>query len=60
LVLKAPIKPAALVRTVNRSKFELFDKQRIRRRALKYDKSVFKKKIEGFIKEKYEKKSAGA
>ncbi|MDD5594060.1 MAG: glycosyltransferase, partial [Candidatus Margulisbacteria bacterium] len=52
--------PAALVRAVNRSKFELFDKQRIRRQALKYDKSVFKKKMEDFIKEKYEEKSSGS
>ena len=47
----------SLVNAVNKLRFMLFDKNRIREQALKFDKSVFKIKIERFVSEKYEKRS---
>jgi len=41
---------------LRRFKFELFDKQKIRAHALKFDLKEFKQKIGDFVKEKYEKK----
>jgi glycosyltransferase involved in cell wall biosynthesis len=52
--------PAALVAAVERFKFAVFDKGAIRRHALQFDKNVFKKKIESFVRKKYEEKSARA
>lgn len=45
-----------LVQAVRRFRFEIFDKNRIREHALRFDKKVFKQKIEGFVREKYEEK----
>jgi len=50
--------PQALIQAVMRFKFERFDKKKIRQHALKYDKAIFKRKIEGFVKEKYEERFA--
>ena len=44
----------ALVSTINRFQFEVFNKDKIRNHALKFDKKVFKSKIGAFLKEKYE------
>jgi glycosyltransferase involved in cell wall biosynthesis len=49
--------PAALASAVERFRFSVFDKQRIREHALKFDKKVFKAMIERFVSEKYEKRS---
>jgi glycosyltransferase involved in cell wall biosynthesis len=51
--------PRSLINAVNRFKFTVFSKEKLRAQALKFDKKVFQDKIERFIREKYEKKSAG-
>ncbi|MBN3032686.1 MAG: glycosyltransferase [Candidatus Saganbacteria bacterium] len=52
--------PAALLAAVERFKFAVFDKNKIRQHARLFDKSVFLKKIGDFVKEKYGEKSARA
>lgn len=46
--------PQALVTAIKRFQFEIFDKARIREHALKFDKKVFKQRIEEFVRKKYE------
>lgn len=48
--------PASLEAALKRFQFELFNKQRIREHALKFDLKVFDKRIADFVKEKYEKR----
>ncbi|MFA4843836.1 MAG: glycosyltransferase [Candidatus Margulisiibacteriota bacterium] len=48
--------PAALVSTLQRFKFKLFDKSRVRAHALKFDKRHFSRQLAAFVKEKYEEK----
>lgn len=48
--------PAALVKALQRFKFKLFAKSRVRAQALKFDKRHFSGQIAAFIKEKYEEK----
>ena len=48
----------SLVSAVNGLRFKVFDKNRIREHALKFDKSVFKIKIERFVSEKYKERSS--
>jgi glycosyltransferase involved in cell wall biosynthesis len=47
----------SLVNAVNRFKFTVFNKEKLRRQALKFDKKVFQEKIGRLIREKYEEKS---
>jgi glycosyltransferase involved in cell wall biosynthesis len=49
----------ALVNAVNRFKFMVFSKEKLRQRALKFDKKVFQDKLGRFVREKYEEKSRG-
>jgi glycosyltransferase involved in cell wall biosynthesis len=46
----------ALIQALKRFQFEVFDKNKIREHALQFDKKVFKQKIEGFVRTKYEEK----
>jgi glycosyltransferase involved in cell wall biosynthesis len=46
----------ALSAAVKRFQFMVFDKHKIREHALKFDKKVFKRKIEEFVNEKYQEK----
>lgn len=55
-ILFEPQAPAALARAVKRFTFEIFDKNRIREHALRFDKSVFMNKMEEFVRGKYEEK----
>ncbi len=51
-----PQNPEALIQALKRFQFGVFDKNGIREHALKFDKNVFKRKIEEFVKAKYEEK----
>lgn len=55
-ILFEPQTAAALVQAIKRFKFEIYDKNRIREHALRFDKSVFKRQIEEFMRGKYEEK----
>lgn len=46
----------SLVQAIKRFRFEVFDKQKLRDHALKFDKFEFKRKIERFVNEKYKEK----
>lgn len=49
--------PRSLINAVNRFKFLAFDKEKLRARALKFDKRVFQREIDRFIRRKYEEKN---
>ncbi len=49
--------PRSLINAVNRFKFLVFDKEKLRARALKFDKRVFQTQIDRFIRRKYEEKT---
>lgn len=48
--------PAALMQAIKRFQFTVFEKNKLRAHALKFDKAEFKRKIERFVNEKYEEK----
>lgn len=51
--------PRSLINAVNRFKFAVFQKEKLRQRALAFDKKVFQDKIARFVRGKYEERSGG-
>jgi glycosyltransferase involved in cell wall biosynthesis len=49
--------PPALIEAVKRTKFMVFNKTEIRQYALGFDKEHFKRKLDSYVREKYEKRS---